>query len=618
MIMYLTQLWGTVLPMLEWLFSWEVTSWAVGLLTAFALGLLALDDYKAAKLFFLIAAADAAGGVVMWGTKARIPTWQLVIAVFILVGGIGALTVLALRYVDSKRQAKEAKSDPASAESAKEVAPDETKPNFVFGVGDSVNTYVPDKDQTMMFIDAQILNRGANSAVIFHQPHYKSPTLDSDVNMLSLSQPRAIVFPNENKTLILKHSNLITTKVASGLLKGQSARGRLAIGIPGDRLKEIGSGATVSFTIEDFTGKPYLITYQSGPSDSTMRLTIVDDEEVEEKARDITPAAPLPKPSVTVMAYLQPAAPYDVQILAGIMWQKQYVDVRLDLANGAAAIRNLDFVVRLDTSIAGIGQLSQFPGITAFPAKSMSPAWLQGTDPQGNAVAVPLTPIPGTMSTAPVYRVHCSELFANTVVHLVIASIAINQPTAQGGMPQQLFAPRRAPKTIQIKGQYAVQDGTILKSYPLEFSYQFPQQTLEAPKETPKKSAVQAKPEFTVTDLASLTDAQRAALKHDLGALGGNSLRLITIGSNGRINTARQAAEDIFQAWSVENDTIGMTTGGNVPEGFYLTSANINSEVTREVFAIFQRYGVNLPLMPDAYMGPQSIGQPNGVAIVLH
>ncbi|HZW95771.1 MAG TPA: hypothetical protein VFF64_22680 [Candidatus Eremiobacteraceae bacterium] len=376
-----------------------------------------------------------------------------------------------------------------TARTPTEVAPDETKPNFVFGVGDSVNTYVPDKDQTMMFIDAQILNRGANSAVIFHQPHYKSPTLDSDVNMLSLSQPRAIVFPNENKTLILKHANLITTKVASGLLKGQSARGRLAIGIPGDRLKEIGSGATVTFTIEDFTGKPYLITYQSGPSDSTMRLTIADDEEVEEKARDITPATPLPKPSVTVMAYLQPAAPYDVQILAGIMWQKQYVDVRLDLANGAAAIRNLDFVVRLDTSIAGIGQLSQFPGITAFPAKSMSPAWLQGTDPQGNAVAVPLTPIPGTMSTAPVYRVHCSELFANTVVHLVIASIAINQPTAQGGMPQQLFAPRRAPKTIQIKGQYTVQDGTSLKSYPLEFSYQFPQQTLEAPKETPKESA---------------------------------------------------------------------------------------------------------------------------------
>jgi hypothetical protein len=209
------------------------------------------------------------------------------------------------------------------------------------------------------------------------------------------------------------------------------------------------------------------------------------------------PARPSSEPSVNVTAYLQPEAPYDVQILAGIMWQKQYVDVRLDLANGAIAIHNLDFVVGLDTSIAGIGQLSQFPGITAFPANTPLPAWLQGTDSKGNAVAIPLTPIPGTTSTAPVYRVHCSELFANTVVHLVIASIAINQPTAKGGMPQQLFAPRRAPEAIQIKGQYAVQEGSGLRTYPLEFSYQFPQhpgparqaKPVEPQKPKPKPSA---------------------------------------------------------------------------------------------------------------------------------
>ncbi len=365
----------------------------------------------------------------------------------------------------------------AKGSSAEETLQDETKPNFLITLADSVNTYVPDKDQTMMFIGAQILNRGASSAVLFHQPHYRSPTLDSDVNMLNLSQPRAIVFPDENKTLILKHSNLLTTKVASGLSKGQSVKGRLAIGIPGNRLKEIANGVNVTLTIEDFTGKSYPITYQSDPSRPAMRLKIAEDEEVEEKSRE-TNAAPIKShatSSLNVTASLQPGESYDIPILAGVAWRKEYVDVRLDLASGGAVIQNLDFLVGLDTSIAGIGQLSQFPGVTAFPANAMPASWLQGTDLKGNPVSVPITPIPGAMNTAPVYRVHCSEVFANTIVHLVIASIALN-PIENGQLPKQLFAPRRPPKTINIKGKYETRTGNSAENHNLEFSYEFKQQ----------------------------------------------------------------------------------------------------------------------------------------------
>jgi hypothetical protein len=192
-----------------------------------------------------------------------------------------------------------------------------------------------------------------------------------------------------------------------------------------------------------------------------------------------------PEPSVTLLAYLQPEEPYsEGTMLAGIIWQKNYVDTRLDIANGVA-IKNLDFIVGLDTSIAGVGQLSQFPGITAFPVGSLPPAWLTGTDLKGNPVSIPMTPIPGTMSMAPVYRVHCSEVFANTVVHLVIASIAINS-VQNGQLPQQLFAPRRLPKLIKIKGSYETQTpGAVVQNHTLEFSYQFP----EIPK-APTKATV--------------------------------------------------------------------------------------------------------------------------------
>jgi hypothetical protein len=182
------------------------------------------------------------------------------------------------------------------------------------------------------------------------------------------------------------------------------------------------------------------------------------------------------KPAIDLRAYAQPDEPYPQGVLlGGIVWEQQYVDVRLDLSNGQVAIQNLDFLVRLDTSIAGVGQISQFPGITAFPAQEPPAAWLKGTTPDsdGKSISIPVTATPGMPRYAPVYRVQCEKIFANTVVHFVIASIAMNPPKADGGLPEQALAPRRSPKLIRIKGSYEIPGST--ERYSLEFSYDFPE-----------------------------------------------------------------------------------------------------------------------------------------------
>jgi hypothetical protein len=92
---------------MEWLFSWEVSSVVVPSLAGAALTFLALDDFKLAKSFFLIAAADASGGVIMWGAKTQRPLWQTSVVVFVMMGSIGILTVLAFRYVEKKREEKQ-------------------------------------------------------------------------------------------------------------------------------------------------------------------------------------------------------------------------------------------------------------------------------------------------------------------------------------------------------------------------------------------------------------------------------------------------------------------------------------------------------------------------------
>ena len=90
--------------MLEWLFGWEVSSVVVVALAGFAFAVLAMNDFKIAKCLFLLAAADAVGGVAMWSTKNGWTMGRSVAVAFVATGMIGVLTALAFRYVDGKQK----------------------------------------------------------------------------------------------------------------------------------------------------------------------------------------------------------------------------------------------------------------------------------------------------------------------------------------------------------------------------------------------------------------------------------------------------------------------------------------------------------------------------------
>jgi hypothetical protein len=92
---------------MEWMFSWEVTSVFVSLLIGIALAVLALDEFRAAKIFFSLAALDAIGGLVMWGSTTSIRPSLSTAFVFLLVGGAGVALLQTIRWVDRKREVKE-------------------------------------------------------------------------------------------------------------------------------------------------------------------------------------------------------------------------------------------------------------------------------------------------------------------------------------------------------------------------------------------------------------------------------------------------------------------------------------------------------------------------------
>lgn len=87
-------------------FSWEVVGWVVALLAPGGLGLLALSDYRLAKICFLISGLMLEGKVVVWGidTPHSLPA-RLVISA-LLFALIGISVEESWRYVDSKNPAK--------------------------------------------------------------------------------------------------------------------------------------------------------------------------------------------------------------------------------------------------------------------------------------------------------------------------------------------------------------------------------------------------------------------------------------------------------------------------------------------------------------------------------
>lgn len=155
--------------------------------------------------------------------------------------------------------------------------------------------------------------------------------------------------------------------------------------------------------------------------------------------------------TLAVKSNILPAPFVEGQGFAGFRWKKEYVNVWLDIDSGTLPIQNLDFVVRLDTSIAAVGQVTAFPGVTISPQSPVQSAGLIVVGPDGQESLIPAT---GSV-ISPAYRVQCSNLFAKTVISFSIASLALI-PTGVAG---PLLFERRPPRTMTITGEYEIRQG---------------------------------------------------------------------------------------------------------------------------------------------------------------
>jgi hypothetical protein len=123
-------------------------------------------------------------------------------------------------------------------------------------------------------------------------------------------------------------------------------------------------------------------------------VNAVRDNPIAIEKKSVALPSTKPRPSVIPKVYFLPDEVYPAGVpLAGIVWTDKYVDVRLDLQNGPVDIENVDFLIKFDTNIAAVGQLTQFPRITAFPpTANVTALGLGGNDASGNPITAPMIP----------------------------------------------------------------------------------------------------------------------------------------------------------------------------------------------------------------------------------
>lgn len=237
---------------MELLFRWEVTSVVVVFLVGIGLAVLALNDFKRAKLFFLLSAADAIGGTAMAIDKSGIPSWAMGITAFLGCGLIGLMLLASFRYVDRKEAEKRTTSPPAPTDP-------ELEGRFSF-VATTPRTGVQD---SQVLIDFFIKNTGAPSVVdhIILMAH----SVSGRTVMGDFIQPHDVRMEKDGQQVSATADQFLTRKVNENPIgTNAGVAGVLEFllkGMPYNELVQAGSTLTLHFA--DALGRQYsaLFTY---------------------------------------------------------------------------------------------------------------------------------------------------------------------------------------------------------------------------------------------------------------------------------------------------------------------------------------------------------------------
>jgi len=138
------------------------------------------------------------------------------------------------------------------------------QPQFVVTADQTASQYDPKTKMTLILIGVAVLNKGADSVAINWTAHYKSPTLDMDIDVVRLVNQ--ILLGQEAWQILFRGEEALNLKTqAEAIQRGHAAIGRIAITVPGDRMSELNKGqALITVRCQDYLNKEYTGLYSGG------------------------------------------------------------------------------------------------------------------------------------------------------------------------------------------------------------------------------------------------------------------------------------------------------------------------------------------------------------------
>jgi hypothetical protein len=194
--------------------------------------------------------------------------------------GVITLVVFAINIIRAPKQLAQEQSDTASGqlssceqESTKDLSlatalqtelNNLTRPEFVLALGQGGYTFVPDHNETLLFIQARLVNHGASSAPMDWSAHYRSKTLDTNLRFLRPIPPLLLFHPvGESFSIKFDASKEINVKTGA-IERGTYIEGPLLMTIPGNKIAELDhSDAIVTITVHDYLEQSYSNGWES-------------------------------------------------------------------------------------------------------------------------------------------------------------------------------------------------------------------------------------------------------------------------------------------------------------------------------------------------------------------
>jgi hypothetical protein len=160
-----------------------------------------------------------------------------------------------------------------------------THPNLKVSIGQSLAGYLSEKGFTIWLPSIVIVNQGAPSAILGWKIHYKSPTLDQDVDFVRILNTKLnLPITGTDETFQLDPAETINLKRGT-ISTGDFREGRLIVRIPGDRAKEIGTlGLTITISIQDYRGTVFTGVFKGGEG-ATKDLRLIPGDNIETQPR---------------------------------------------------------------------------------------------------------------------------------------------------------------------------------------------------------------------------------------------------------------------------------------------------------------------------------------------